>query len=701
MSMSNQISPDLIDLFVEFFEQEYTDAILEFSENETSFTVDLELLKEFDENAVEGLVNNPDGYIDAMNLALQQHSQSDSKFEDLDSFRIRFENLPDKYYIPIRSIRSEHINKLIGVRGIASKSTRVRPKVKVAEFECNYCGSTTRKIQDGDEISEPSACSNDDCDKRNFKLLPAESETRDYQKVELKESPDETEGGETPETINFKIEGDKTGIVLTGRRVDAIGVLQSKVVQGSTVLMTFLQGNNITLEDEQTNDELTEEDIEKIKEMSQQENILSVLAKSVAPGIKGYEIPKKGVVAQLFSGVDKTAGTSNIRGNIHSLWVGDPGTGKSQVLDYTADLLPNGVSTSGKGSSAAGLTAAVVSDKDFAGEDKYTLKAGALVLADGGIACVDELDKMSDNDRSALHGALEQQQISVNKAGINATLKSRCSMLAAANPKHGRFEDFSENIITQIDLPPALISRFDLIFVIRDELDEEEDKKIADTILSNNIAGEENAQKMNDYEGSGESVDKLPDEDLSDPNPDAISKELFRKYVLYARRNVFPKLTDDARDYIKNEYSSIRQKGDEDTYPITHRKLEAMIRLTEALARVRLSQEATKEDAKRALSIIIHSMRQVGMNEEGEFDTDMVETGQSSTQRDRVRGIEQAIKQIKEEKRSEGADDTTATKEEIIDRVDKKREKVEKEIQKLATQGGLYQPAGAEGYRIT
>lgn len=699
--MSNQVSPDLIDLFVEFFEQEYTDEVIEFGEHEKSFPVDLELLQEFDENAVEGLVNNPDDYIDAMNLALQQHPQSTSEFEDLDSFNIRFENLPEKYYIPIRSIRSEHINKLIGVRGIASKSTRVRPKVKVAEFECNYCGSITRKVQEGDEIDEPSSCSNDDCDKRNFKLLPAESETRDYQKIELKESPDETEGGETPETINFKIEGDKTGIVLTGRRVDAVGVLKSKVVKGSTVLMTFLNGNNITLEDEQTNDELTEEDIELIEEMSQQNDILMKLARSVAPGIKGYQIPKKGVVAQLFSGVDKTAGTSNIRGNIHSLWVGDPGTGKSQVLDYTSDLLPNGVSTSGKGSSAAGLTAAVVSDKDFAGEDKYTLKAGALVLADGGIACVDELDKMSDNDRSALHGALEQQQISVNKAGINATLKSRCSMLAAANPKHGRFEDFSENIITQIDLPPALISRFDLIFVIRDELDEDADKEIADTILSNNIAGEENAQKMNDYEGSGESVDQLPEEELSDPNPDAISKELFRKYVLYARRNVFPKLTVDARQYLKEQYSSIRQKGDEDTYPITHRKLEAMIRLTEAIARVRLSQKATIDDAEKALSIIIHSMRQVGMNEEGEFDTDLVETGQSSTQRNRIRSIEQAVKTIQKEKEEEDLSDTSATREEIIDRVDKKREKVEKQIKQMAHKGELYQPPGSEGYRLS
>lgn len=693
--MSDQ---DISEQLSDFLQQEHEEQILNFTKRDEGFEVDLEALYEFNENAVDALVNNPDEYTKAIKLALQQSPKNSEPFDNIDGFKIYYNNLPDKYYIPIREIRSEHINKLVGIRGLASKSTRVRPKVKAAKFVCDNCGEVLFVEQDKDEITHPNECP--DCEYKTFTVEPGESRTEDYQKIELKESPDDTEGGETPETINFQIEGEKTGIVLTGRRVEAVGVLRAKIVKKSTVLMTYLEGNTIELEEGRKDDERTEEDLERMREIAARDDTLQYLSKSVAPGIEGYSIPKQGVVTQLFSGVDKTVG-DNIRGNIHSLWVGDPGTGKSQVLDYASDLLPNGVSTSGKGSSAAGLTAAVVSDKDFAGEDKYTLKAGALVLADGGIACVDELDKMTDNDRSALHQALEQQQISVNKAGINATLQSRCSMFAAANPKHGRFEDFGEDYISQIDLPPALISRFDLIFVIRDELDEDKDRDIAEKILENNIAGEENVRVAQEYQGSGETLDKLPSEDMSDPNPDAISKELFRKYILYARQNIFPKLTDEARQEIVDRYAEIRGKGDEDTYPITHRKLEAMIRITEAIARLNLREEARLEDAKKAISIIMESMRQVGMNEEGEYDADKIETGTSSVQRDRIKSVERAIKAKSEEKEEEGKEDTTVTKEEIIEYVDGEENKIKQELEKLSMKGEIYNPAGKDGYCLT
>jgi replicative DNA helicase Mcm len=701
-----QRDPKLIDLFTDFFDQEYRDEVESFRGRTESFELDLDVLQEFDPNALEGLVEEPDKYLRNMEMALEELSFGGEVFNDTDNYKIRVVNLPEKYYIPIRDIRSDHTNKLLGIKGIASQSTGVRPKVEIGVFKCLSCGTEMEVEQTSEDIEEPHQCSNDDCGKRNFQLLIHRSETEDFQKIQVQESPDDTRGGESPENINFTIKGDRTGIVLTGRKVEAVGILRARVGQNnSSILTTHVEGNNIYVEDNENNIEITEEEREWFEELASDPNILEKLARSVAPSIEGHLMPKKGVVVQLFSGVTKhLAEGGKIRGNIHGLWIGDPGTGKSQVLKYAADLVPtNGISTSGKGSSAAGLTAAVVSDKDFAGDEKYTLKAGALVLADKGMACVDELDKMSDSDRSALHEALEQQQISVNKAGINATLQSRCSLLAAANPKYGRFEEYSDSIIEQIELPPALMSRFDLIFIIRDELDEESDREIAQTILENNRAGQRNTKQIkqleDEYEGNIPENEK--EEHTEQVNENHLTKEEFRKYVAYAQ-TFYPEITDDAQDFIENLYVSIRQQGkNTDTYPITARKIEAMIRITEAIARVRLKDKATVEEARQALSIMKRSMEEVGMNDEGEFDADIVESGVSSSQRERITTLNRIIESIIEENKDQGLDNVAASEEEILERVDEEgmdKEKMMHELEKLRRQGDIYEPSAGDGY---
>ncbi|WP_256391470.1 LAGLIDADG family homing endonuclease [Natronoarchaeum rubrum] len=359
----------------------------------------------------------------------------------------------------------------------------------------------------------------------------------------------------------------------------------------------------------------------------------------------------------------------------------------SQLLQYVREISPRSVYTSGKGSSAAGLTAAAVRD-DFGDGQQWTLEAGALVLADKGIAAVDELDKMDASDRSAMHEGLEQQSISVSKAGINATLKSRCSLLGAANPKYGRFDQY-EPIGEQIDLEPALISRFDLIFTVTDQPDEEEDARLAEHIIQTNFAGELNTQRneMATPDVTREQVDAQTEQ--VEP---AIEADLLRKYVAHAKSNVFPTMTEEARDSIQQFYVDLRSKGtDEDApVPVTARKLEALVRLAEASARVRLSDTVEAQDADRVIEIVRSCLQDIGVDPEtGQFDADVVETGQSKTQRDRIKNIKQLIADVEEDYEDGAPVDV------VMDRVDEigmDQTKAEREIEKLKQKGEVYEP---------
>ncbi|MFC7041940.1 LAGLIDADG family homing endonuclease [Halonotius sp. GCM10025705] len=358
-------------------------------------------------------------------------------------------------------------------------------------------------------------------------------------------------------------------------------------------------------------------------------------------------------------------------------------TGEKEVFDLTVpethNFVGNGLVTHN--------TAAAVQD-DFGDGQQWTLEAGALVLADKGIAAVDELDKMASDDRSAMHEALEQQKISISKAGINATLKSRCSLLGAANPKYGRFDQY-EPIGEQIDLEPALISRFDLIFTVTDQPDPEHDGKLADHILKTNYAGELNTQR--DRIATSEFTQQQVDDVTEEVAPE-IDAELLRKYVAHAKRSCFPTMTDEAKATIREFYVDLRSKGaDEDApIPVTARKLEALVRLAEASARVRLSDTVEAEDADRSVDIVRSCLQDIGVDPEtGQFDADVVETGTSKTQRDRIKNIKGLISDIEEEF-EEGA-----PIEEVLDRADEigmDASKAEQEIEKLRRKGEVYEP---------
>jgi replicative DNA helicase Mcm len=360
----------------------------------------------------------------------------------------------------------------------------------------------------------------------------------------------------------------------------------------------------------------------------------------------------------------------------------------SQMISYVQNIAPRSVYTSGKGSSSAGLTAAAVRD-DFGDGQQWTLEAGALVLADQGIAAVDELDKMAPDDRSAMHEGLEQQKISVSKAGINATLKSRCSLLGAANPKYGRFDQY-EPIGEQIDLEPALISRFDLIFTVTDQPDEEHDRRLAEHIIQTNYAGQLNTQRT---EMSAPNISAEEVESQTEEVAPAIDPDLLRKYIAYAKRNCFPTMTEEAKQTLEDFYVDLRTKGaDEDApVPVTARKLEALVRLSEASARVRLSDEVEVQDAERAVEITRSCLQDIGVDPEtGQFDADVVETGQSKSQRDRIKNLKQLIAEIEEDY------DDGAPVDEVMARADEigmEQSKAEHEIDKLKQKGEVYEPS--------
>ncbi|RLI75172.1 AAA family ATPase [Archaeoglobales archaeon] len=637
----------------EFFESYYQDEInriaykIQSGEKDQSLNIDFlnDLIIYNEGKLAEELLENPDEVLEHAQKGL---SKTDNIYDvSLEGVKVRFYNLPTSRRVLIRDLRAEHISKFISIEGIVRKVTEVRPKIVEATFICGSCSKEVTVPQEDNKLSYPYECRA--CkSKGKFILIPEKSISIDSQRVRIQEYPENLRGGEQPQTIDVILESDLAGRVNPGDRVVVNGIVRAKPRGVGGKLLThmdiFFEGNSIEiLQQEYEEFEITEEDREKILELSEDENLYDKIIKSIAPAIYGHEDIKLAVALQLFSGIPKKLpdGTE-IRGDIHVLLVGDPGVAKSQLLRYVHRIAPRSVYTTGKGTTSAGLTATAVRDEV---DGRWTLEAGALVLADKGIALVDEIDKMRNEDRSALHEALEQQTISVAKAGINAILRARCALLGAANPKYGRFDKFAP-IAGQIDLSPTLLSRFDLIFVMTDDPDTERDRMLAEHILNAHELGQK-TEKMK-YVSAEFSKDLL-DKEAERIKP-AINPDLLRKYIAYSKRTVFPVLTKEAKERIIDFYLSLRSKAKENSpVPITARQLEALIRLAEASARVRLSDEVTIEDVERVIRIVRKSLEQIALDPEtGEIDIDYAFSGTSKTQRDRILIIKKIIEELEE-----------------------------------------------------
>ncbi|MBS3772619.1 MAG: minichromosome maintenance protein MCM [Candidatus Thermoplasmatota archaeon] len=676
--------------FYDYCKEDIEEVALRYPE-EKSVVLDYWTIDTHDPEMAEFLIEHPHQALKNAEEALQK---MDMPVDRPIQLHLRIRNLPDIQNIGIRYLRSEHLGMFIGADGLVKKVTEVRPKLQVAAFECLKCGAIIKVPQSGNILSEPMECpeSQGGCGRKSsFRLLTEESRFIDSQKLEVQENPENLRGGAQPLRLTIYLEDDIVGDIVPGDRITVNGILHGQQRRRGRMKLTEfnkVMDANAIEQKEQAFEEvkISDEEEQEILDMSTDPLIYNKIRESIAPTIYGLEEEKDALALQLFGGVAKQMpdGT-RIRGDMHILLVGDPGTAKSQLLRYMSLLAPRSVYTSGKSSSAAGLTASAVRSDEF-GEGRWTLEAGALVLADMGIACVDELDKMEGKDRAAMHQAMEQQEISVAKAGINATLKSRCSLLGAANPKFGRFDEYA-SISEQINMPPALLSRFDLIFPITDVPNRGRDTELASYILQVHSAGE----RMEQQHQRGETVE-ITDKQIEP----VINPVLLRKYIAYAKRTVFPVLTEEAMEKLKNYYVDVRARSRE-SVPFTPRQLEAFVRIAEASARIRLSDTVTVDDAQRAIDIVDHYLEKVSMDQEtGELDIDIIQTGVSHSQQDRMRTLNGIIRDIA------GRDDY-ATMDDIIRRAEEEgmTEKTVKDmLAKMRRQGTIYEPRQGK-YRLT
>src|SRR5512137_654105 len=636
------------------------------------------------------LLENPGKVLEDVEAAIRNDQlikSKDGRELPPGGINIRFTNLPRKTLI--RNIRSDDINTFLSVEGILRKTTEVRPRIVDAVFRCP-AGHRTHKIQKYGKFIEPEGCATDGCTFRKLELLPKRSRFVDSQKLRIQESPEGLRGGEQPQTLDVDVTDDLSGMVAPGDRVVINGILRSmqRIVKGekSTVFDIFLECNSIEIAEKEFEEvDISEKDEDEIKALSSDPQIYGKITHSVAPTIYGSEDVKEAIALQLFGGIAKEMPDgSHLRGDIHVLLIGDPGIAKSQLLRYVVKLSPRAIYTSGQSSTAAGLTATAV--KDEFGEGRWTLEAGALVLADMGVAAVDEMDKMQKEDRSALHEAMEQQSISVAKAGITATLKSRCALLGAANPKYGRFDMYGD-ISDQINMPASLLSRFDLIFIMTDQPQQKRDLAIAEHILKSHGIGELIAQnKKTPIPGI---TDEYIQEQLKPIMPE-IEPSLFRKYVAYAKRSCFPVLSTEAKDALIGYYLKLRGIAEPNKpVPVTARQLEALVRLAEASARIRLSNTIERHDAERVIHIVDACLRQIAYDARtGSFDIDKIATGISKEKRDIVRVIKDAIRDI-------GGEGRRASKDQVIELVVSKgfsKDKVETGIDMLVRSGEAMEP---------
>jgi len=603
-------------------------------------------LQAFDPEFAEDVLIDPRNIIDNGRDTLTEICRE--RGEDIDCL-LRVGELPKDSRRDLRDVGSRDIGKLRSAEVIVTKISEIKPRIHRAVFQCEACGHTVEKIQDNErELKEPLRCPEETgCGEiagrsggTRFILVMNVSRMVNNQWIEVQEVPENVPSGAQPSRAHVLVEGELVNKHLPGQRViiNMIPVVHSEVKRNKKTPMFDIIYHLVSSEHESTpftEIKITDEDREAIIDVGSRPDLLQLMQRSIAPSIYATGVVhyvKRSLALQLFGGVSRiNKDATRSRGDVHILLMGDPGVAKSQLLNYMSKLSPRGMFATGGGVSGAGLTAAAVRD-DFGGGGRFALEAGILPLSDRGMAAIDEFDKISEEDRRTMHPAMEQQRLDVSKGGVKATLNTRCAVLAAANPIRGRFTKRGANesvmhSFNETGLPPALASRFDIIWMLRDEVRVDDDERIARHILEIRTQGISESKIDEAMELDLREADEGLIYDKGVDGSEHLTVEFLRKFIAYAKRNIHPDLNTDAKALILDYYTKERQSfgRDEQQYaeteviPITPRALEGLIRLTEAHARMHLREIATADDAKMAMAIFRHWREEAGIEDESEL----------------------------------------------------------------------------------
>ncbi|KAI9369615.1 vacuolar transporter chaperone 4 [Aspergillus egyptiacus] len=558
--------------------------------------------------------------------------------------------------VNMRDLDPADMDKLVSIKGLVIRATPIIPDMKEAFFRCQACNHSVQVDIDRGKIAEPTICPRQVCQQKNsMQIVHNRCVFADKQVIKLQETPDSIPDGQTPHSVSLCVYDELVDVCKAGDRVEVTGIFRSNPVRVNprqrtqkTLFKTYIDvlhvqkidrkklGIDVSTVEQELSEQaagdaeqirkISAEEEEKILRTSTRPDLYELLARSLAPSIYEMDDVKKGILLQLFGGTNKSfqkGGNPRYRGDINVLLCGDPSTSKSQLLRYVHKIAPRGVYTSGKGSSAVGLTAYVTRDPETR---QMVLESGALVLSDGGVCCIDEFDKMNESTRSVLHEVMEQQTVSIAKAGIITTLNARTSILASANPIGSRYNP-NLPVPQNIDLPPTLLSRFDLVYLVLDRVDEQEDRRLAKHIV--NMYLEDRPENASERE--------------------VLPIEFLTAYITYAKTKIHPVLTPAAGKALSDAYVNMRKLGDDirsadRRITATTRQLESMIRLSEAHARMRLSPEVTADDVEEAVRLIRSAIKQAATDSRtGLIDMSLLTEGTSASERRNKEALKRGV----------------------------------------------------------
>ncbi|KAI3791724.1 hypothetical protein L2E82_05586 [Cichorium intybus] len=618
------------------------------------------MLEEF-YNALE---RNPKEALLCMSAAVHTALYSKSNNEELDDstkVNIRLHNHPDSM-IALKNLKAAYIERLVSIRGTVIKVSTVKPLVIQMSFTCTKCGTTiARDFPDG-KFSPPSVCVIHGCKSRTFNPIRSTAIPIDFQKIRIQEllKSEHHEEGRVPRTVECELVEDLVDTCIPGDVVTVTGIIRvinnymdigGGKSKGRNQGLYYLYLEGVSIKNSKSQSENAQESVTKATDLldlysfSQKDlefvykfssehgsDVFRQILQSICPSIYGHELVKAGITLALFGGVRKNSMDQNkvpVRGDIHVIIVGDPGLGKSQLLQAAASVSPRGIYVCGNATTNAGLTVAVVKDS-MTGD--YAFEAGAMVLADRGLCCIDEFDKMTAEHQSLLE-AMEQQCVSVAKAGLVASLSAQTTVLAAANPVGGHYNR-AKTVNENLKINSALLSRFDLVFILLDKPDELLDKQVSEHIMSLHVGNGDQSQTLRKLpsnassqsitekgQKSGSLVSKLRLDPRKDIDFAPLPSPLLRKYIAYARTYVFPRMSRAAAKILQEFYLKLRDRNmSADGTPITARQLESLVRLAQARARVELREEITVEDAQDVVEIMKESLYDKYVDEHGHVD---------------------------------------------------------------------------------